>query len=320
MPKKSTKKSNKKKTTTAPQQPNLVVVGSVAQDILHTPFASTGLVLGGSAVHFSNAASYFTTVGMVGIVGDDYPLASLDFLRKRQVEMSGVETVPGKSFLWEGRYLENFLQRETIRTELGVFADFDPVLPEHYRHPKILFLAAIHPALQLAVLKQVARPKLVAIDTFKLWIDVAKAEFLRVLKKCDLFFVNDDEVRWLTGDHNLFTGAQALRKLGPKWIVVKKGEHGSFFVGEKGIFLSHTYPVMKVVDPTGAGDAYAGGLLGYLASQPRITETEIRRAMGWASVVGSFYVEGFGPDGLKTKTPSQLQKRYREFLTTCAIP
>ena len=212
------------KTAPKAKSPDIVVVGSVALDILHTPFTSTDAVLGGSALHFSNAASFFSSVGVVGVVGEDYPLDELEFLTRRNVDLAGVGVLPGKSFVWEGRYGENFLSRETIKTELGVFADFVPLLPQVYRKPKILFLAAIHPSLQLSVLKQVARPKLVAIDTFKLWIDVARKDFLKVLKQSDLFFVNDDEVRWLTGEHNLFKGAAALRKLGPKWVVVKKAE------------------------------------------------------------------------------------------------
>lgn len=311
-------KVNKKNGTAA--QPPLVVVGSVAQDILHTPFASTGKVLGGSATHFSNAASFFTKVGIVGVVGTDYPVKKLDFLQKRGADLSGIEVKKGESFLWEGRYLEHFLDRETIRTELGVFADFNPTLPAHYRNPKVLFLAAIHPGLQLAVLNQVKRPPLVAIDTFKLWIDIAKPEFLKVLKRSDLFFCNDYEVRWLTGEYNLFKGAEALRKMGPKWVIVKKGEHGSFLVSDKGVFLSNTHPVWEIVDPTGAGDAYAGGVLGYLANRPRVTDGELRKAMGWGSVVGSFYVEGFGPDGLVKKTKADLTKRYRAFKKMCEMP
>ena len=293
--------------------PDLVVVGSIAQDILHTASASTGKVLGGSALHFANAASFFARVGVVGIVGSDYPLHALEFLRKRNVDLSGVEVAQGDSFLWEGRYTRDFLERETIRTELGVFADFDPQLPPHFRQPKVLFLAAIEPRLQLAVLKRVKRPKLVATDTFKLWIDIARADFLKVLKRSDMFVCNDFEVQWLTGEHNLFRGAHALRKMGPKWVIVKKGEHGSFLVGDQGIFLSHTYPVVDVIDPTGAGDAYAGGILGYLSQCRSITEKEIRRAMGWASVIGSFYVEGFGPDGLRSRRLADLRRRYRGF-------
>lgn len=300
--------------------PRVVVVGSVAQDIIHTPFESTDLILGGSAIHFSNAGSFFSTIGVVGVVGDDYPLPKIEFLKRRGVDLSGITVTPGKSFLWEGRYLENFLARETIRTEVGVFADFNPILPVHFREPRILFLAAIHPDLQWSVLQQVREPKLVAIDTFKLWIDIARDQFLKVLKKADLLFVNDDEVRWLTGEHNLFKGAKALRKFGPDWIVVKKGEHGSFLFGEKGVFLSSTYPVTEVIDPTGAGDAYAGGMMGFLASQAQINETSLRRAMSWASVVGSYYVEGFGIDGLKRVTKSQLQKRHRDFCKMVAIP
>ena len=296
------------------------MVGSVAQDILHTATASTGKVLGGSALHFANAASYFVPVGVVGIVGDDYPLDDLNFLRKRGVDLSGVVKAPGDSFLWEGRYTADFLERETIRTELGVFADFKPLLPEHYRKPKVLFLAAIEPRLQLDVLKQVERPKLVATDTFKLWIDIARKDFLKVLKQSDLFLCNDYEVQWLTGEHNLFKGARALRKMGPKWLIVKKGEHGSFFVGENGMFLSHTFPITNVIDPTGAGDAYAGGLLGYLSRSRTINEKELHRAMGWASVIGSYYVEGFGPDGLKDKKFADLDKRYRQFRKLFEIP
>jgi sugar/nucleoside kinase (ribokinase family) len=310
----------KKSKATPATQPDLVVVGSVAQDILHTPFASTGKVLGGSATHFANAASFFTRVGVVGVVGTDYPLKKLDFLRKRATDLTGIEVRKGESFLWEGRYLEHFLDRETIRTELGVFADFKPELPAHFRAPKVLFLAAIHPGLQLNVLKQVKRPPLVAIDTFKLWIDVAKKEFLKVLKLSDMFICNDSEVRWLTGEYNLFKGAEALRKLGPKWVIVKKGEHGSFFLGERGLFLSNTPPVYKIVDPTGAGDAFAGGVLGCLARQKRVTEKEIRKAISWGSVMGSFYVEGFGPDGLKSKTKRDLANRFHAFRDMCEMP
>jgi sugar/nucleoside kinase (ribokinase family) len=298
----------------------LVVVGSVAQDILHTAKRTTGKVLGGSAIHFANAASFFARIGVVGVVGNDYPLGKLDFLRKRKVDLSGIEIAKGDSFLWEGKYTADFLDRATIRTELGVFADFQPRLPDEYRHPRILFLAAIEPRLQLSVLRQVKRPRLVATDTFKLWIDIARNDFMKVLRKSDLFLCNDYEVQWLTGEHNLFRGAQALRRMGPKWLIVKKGEHGSFFAGESGIFLSHTYPVLNVVDPTGAGDAYAGGLLGYLCQCRSITENQIRRAMGWASVIGSFYVEGFGPDGLRRKKMSDLRKRYQHFRRMFQVP
>jgi sugar/nucleoside kinase (ribokinase family) len=291
---------------------DVVVVGSVAQDIIHTPHDSAGPVLGGSALHFSNAASFFASVGVVGVVGEDFPLHDLEFLRRRKVDLTGLAVRTGNSFLWEGRYFDHFVARETIRTELGVFADFDPILPDRYRNPKILFLAAIHPGLQLRVLEQVDEAKLVAIDTFKLWIDTARDDFLRVLKQCDLFFVNDDEVRWLTGEHNLLTGAETLHKLGPDWVVVKKGEHGSFLLGPRGIFLANTYPVRRVVDPTGAGDAFAGGLLGYLASQPRMVDQTLRRAMTWASVAGSFNVEGFGPDGLRNRTRTDLTRRFRD--------
>ncbi|MDD5087253.1 MAG: PfkB family carbohydrate kinase [bacterium] len=306
--------------TTREKNPPLVVVGSVALDILHTPNGSAGPIVGGSAVHCANGASFFAETGIVGVVGDDYPMNELDFLQKRRVNLSGLEVRPGASFLWEGRYSEGFVSRETLRTELGVFADFRPRLPESYRKPRILFLGAIHPGLQDVVLKQVARPRLVAIDTFKLWIDVARTEFMRIVKRTDLLLVNDDEVRWLTGEHNLLKGTQALHKFGPQWIVVKKGEHGSFLSSPRGLYLTHAFPVEHIVDPTGAGDAYAGGMLGYLAAQPRLNDVELRKALYWASVVGSFYVEGFGPDGLKHVTRAELNARHRQLCKMAALP
>jgi sugar/nucleoside kinase (ribokinase family) len=292
----------------------------VALDIIHTPSKSTGKIMGGSAFHFANAASRWASIGIVGVVGEDYPFAKAEFLKKRGVDFSGVDVKPGNTFLWEGRYLKDFKERETIRTELGVFEDFNPVLPEHFRKPKILFLAAIEPRLQLQVLKQVVRPKLVAIDTFKLWIDIARKDFMKVLKQSDLLFVDEFEARWLTGESSLFKAARALRKIGPQWVIVKKGEHGSFLTSDKGLFLSGTYPVDKVIDPTGAGDSYAGATMGYLAKHGKISDASIMKAMGWASVVGSMYVEGFGPDGLKGRTMADLNRRHRDLRKLTTMP
>jgi len=300
--------------------PDVVVVGSVAIDVLHTPTVEGKVVLGGSAFHFSNAASRFASVGMVGAVGEDYPFEQAEFLRRRGVDFGGVEVKPGQTFLWEGRYHEGFRTRETIRTELGVFEHFSPNLPESYRKPEILFLAAIEPRLQLDVLKQIERPKLVAIDTFKLWIDIARQDFLKVLKKVDLLFVDEFEARWLTEASSLTGAARELLTMGPKWVIVKKGEHGSFLVGPNGLFMSQTYPVNEVVDPTGAGDSYAGTLLGYLAACNEVTDTNIRRGMQWASVIGSFYVEGFGPDGLKDRTRAELIERHHQLGLMTRVP
>lgn len=300
--------------------PDVVVVGSVAIDVLHTPTVEGRVVLGGSAFHFSNAACRFAKVGMVGAVGEDYPFEQAEFLRKRGVDFHGVEVKPGQTFLWEGRYHEGFRTRETIRTELGVFEHFSPSLPDSYRKPDILFLAAIEPRLQLDVLKQVQRPKLIAIDTFKLWIDIARQDFLKVLKQVDLLFVDEYEAIWLTDATNLVGAAKRLLTMGPKWVIVKKGEHGSFLVGPNGMFMSQTYPVNEVVDPTGAGDSYAGTLLGYLAACGTINDTNFRRGMQWASVVGSFYVEGFGPDGMKERTRAELIGRHRELSAMTQVP
>ncbi len=300
--------------------PNVVVVGSVAIDVLHTPIVEGKVVLGGSAFHFSNAASRFSSVGMVGAVGEDYPFAQAEFLRRRGVNFDGIEVKNGQTFLWEGRYHDGFRTRETIRTELGVFEQFTPILPASYRNPDILFLAAIEPRLQLDVLNQVTRPKLVAIDTFKLWIDIARQDFLKVLKQVDLLFVDEFEAHSLTKASSLTGAARELLTMGPKWVIVKKGEHGSFLVGPKGMFMSQTYPVKEVVDPTGAGDSYAGTLLGYLAACGQVNETNLRRGMQWANVIGSFYVEGFGPDGLKYRSRAELIKRHRELSAMTHIP
>jgi cytidine kinase len=314
------KTASSKKQKTKLTQPDVVVVGSVAQDIIHTPEASTGKILGGSAFHFSNAASRWASIGMVGAVGEDYPFDEAEFLKKRKVDFSGVDVKPGHTFLWEGRYFNDFKERETIRTELGVFEEFNPVLPEHFRKPKILFLAAIEPRLQLQVLEQIERPKLVAIDTFKLWIDIARDDFMKVLQKSDLLFVDEFEARLLTGETSLFSAARELRSQGPKWVIIKKGEHGSFLASDAGLYLSGTYPVDRVVDPTGAGDSYAGAMMGYLATRGRVTDIELKRAMGWASVVGSFYVEGFGAEGLKPKTMVDLNRRHRELRKMTTMP
>jgi len=293
--------------------PDLVVVGSVALDILHTPRVTTRKLPGGSAIHFANAASLFCSAGVVGVVGEDYPHEKIHFLHERGVDFSGLETGAGKTFLWEGRYSEDFNSRETIRTELGVFAEFNPKIPAHFRRPRVLFLAAISPALQLSVLNQVEEVRLVALDTFKLWIDTRRDGLLDVIRRVDLFFLNDEEVRWLTGERSVLKGAQMIREMGPKWVVVKRGEHGSFLLSEKGLFLVPPYPVEEVVDPTGAGDAFAGGVLGYLAAQSRFYDSTFRRALCWGSVVGSFYVEGFGPDGLRNTTKTALGARFREY-------
>ncbi len=300
--------------------PDVVVVGSVAIDVLHTPVVEGKVVLGGSAFHFANAASRFATVGMVGAVGEDYPFEQAEFLRRRNVDFHGVEVKQGQTFLWEGRYHEGFRTRETIRTELGVFEQFSPKLPENYRQPDILFLAAIEPRLQIEVLKQVKRPQLVAIDTFQLWIDIARKDFMKVLKQVDLLFVDEYEARWLTDASSLIVAARELLKFGPKWVIVKKGEHGSFLASSSGMFMTQTYPVEEVVDPTGAGDSYAGALLGYLAACERITDVNLRRGMQWASVVGSFYVEGFGPEGLKDRSREELLERHRALAAMTQVP
>lgn len=300
----------------------ILVVGSVALDAVETPFGMVEEALGGSAVHFAAAASLFGEVQMVGVVGDDYPLAKLDFLRKRGVDLSGVETATGPSFRWAGRYSHDLGSPETLDTQLGVFADFHPVIPEPLRRPDLLFLGNIDPRLQLEVLDQVARPSVVACDTMNYWIDGSRAELLRLLERVDILMVNDAEIRQLAGEPNLMKAARWVQAKGPARVVVKKGEHGALlFDGPggngaapgAGIFFVPGYPLEEIHDPTGAGDAFAGGFLGSLGREETLSGRQLRRAMVMGSVTGSLAVEEFSVNRLASADRKLLARRAREF-------
>jgi sugar/nucleoside kinase (ribokinase family) len=281
----------------------LLVVGSVALDSLETPFGVREDVLGGSATYFSTAASFFAPVRVVAVVGEDFPEAHVEFLRGRGVDLAGLERRPGRTFRWSGRYEFDLNQAHTLDTQLNVFADFRPELPEGFRDSSHVFLGNIDPGLQLRVLDQVRAPRIVAADTMNFWIASRRAALLEVLRRVDLLFVNDAEARQLAGEHNI----------GPGAVVVKRGEYGALLFAGSDVFASSAYPLAELFDPTGAGDSFAGGFMGYLACSGSLDASAMRRAMVVGSVLASFAVERFGLDRLRDLGPGEIQARYAEF-------
>ncbi len=292
---------------------SVLVVGSVALDTVHTPFGVGERVLGGSAVFFGAAASLLTPVQLVGVVGNDYPVERLRFLEERGVDLSGVEQAEGESFFWAGRYSFDLNHRDTLETRLGVFASFRPRIPEAFRDARFVFLGNIDPVLQMEVLEQVERPELVACDTMNYWIEGSRDALLRLLGRVDILMVNDSEVRQLAGEPNLLKAATWVRERGPRLVVVKKGEHGAVLFGESGVFFTPGYPLEEVRDPTGAGDAFAGGFLGYLAATGSLDPDDLRRAMVYGSVMGSYAVEAFSVDRFRTLEIQEVMDRVRAF-------
>jgi sugar/nucleoside kinase (ribokinase family) len=292
---------------------SVLAVGSVALDDVETPFGRVTSALGGSAVHFAASASIFAPVQLVGVVGSDYPLDRLDFLRDRGVDLAGVEVAEGESFRWSGRYDHDLATAHTLETRLGVFADFHPRIPEPFRGADLVFLGNIDPRLQLEVLEQVNAPQLVACDTMNYWIEGSRAALLEVLARVDVLLVNEAEVRQLAGDPNLYRAARWVRERGPKRLVVKRGEHGAILFDEDDIFFVPGYPLEEVFDPTGAGDAFAGGFLGYLAGNGELTPRVLRNALVHGSVLGSFAVEDFSVGRMTRVTRAEIAERVRNF-------
>ncbi len=292
---------------------SLLVVGSVALDTVETPFGRAEDALGGSATFFSAAASLFHPVQLVGVVGDDYPCDALGFLSDRGVDLSGLERAPGESFRWSGRYAFDLNSRDTLETRLGVFADFSPKIPDPFRDAEWVFLGNIDPELQLRVLDQVHRPRMVACDTMNLWIDIKRERLLELLSRVDLLLVNDGEARQLSGDFNLTRAARWIQARGPRYLIIKKGEHGAILFTPTGAFFAPGYPLEEVFDPTGAGDAFAGGFMGHLAQCGRLEDGDLRRAVIYGSVMGSFACERFSVDRLKDLTPEEVEERVRAF-------
>jgi sugar/nucleoside kinase (ribokinase family) len=291
----------------------LVVVGSVALDSVEAPAGRRDDVLGGSGSFFAVAASYFTAPHLVAVVGEDFPIEHIALLRQRGVDLTGLETVEGRTFRWAGRYSGDLASRTTLDTQLNVFAGFKPNLPEGYRDADLVFLGNIEPTLQLDVLSQVRRPKLVAMDTMNFWIDGRLDDLRKVLAKVDLLVINDEEARQLAGKHNLPQAARAILGMGPRTVIVKRGDSGALLFHDGRVFAAPAYPLEEVVDPTGAGDTFAGGFMGYLAKARDLSPPTIRRAMIYGSVMASFSVEAFSLDRLSTLRDDEIQARYRAF-------
>jgi len=292
---------------------SLVIVGSLAFDTIETPTARRERIVGGSGTYCALAASFFTRPKIVGVVGTDFPKETLDFFRRKKIDLRGLEVRPGRTFFWAGRYEADPNCRTTVCTELNVFQDFRPKLPASYRRADIIFLANIDPDIQDDILNQAARPRLVAMDTIQLWIETKREALLRVLDRVDVFFCNDQEAKMLTGEVNLVRAGRKILDRGPKWAVVKKGEHGVLVLGRGRAFGLPGNPTEEVVDPTGAGDCFAGGFLGSLDRAGRFTDGAIRRAAVHGSVMASFAIEDFGIERFKTLTSTQVEERYRCF-------
>ena len=291
---------------------SILVVGSVALDTVHTPFGDVTDTVGGSAVHFAAAASLFAPVQVVAVVGDDYPHHELDFLVGRGVDLSGIEARPGESFRWAGRYGYDLSSRETLETRLGVFADFHPRIPEAFVKPDLLFLGNIDPILQLEVLERVGGTRLVACDSMNYWISGRRQELLALLARVDVLFANDEEVRQLANESNLVTATRWVQARGPRRVVVKKAEHGAVLFDGEQIFFVPGYPLEDLRDPTGAGDSFAGGFLGYLHGIGDLTPGAFRRAAVFGTALGSFAVEDFGVGRLARLNREDIALRVRE--------
>jgi len=292
----------------------LVVVGSVALDSVETPTETRENILGGSAVFFTYAASYFTGVRLVSVVGEDWPEEHTKLLQARGIDTEGLEVVAGgKSFFWRGRYEEDMNNRETLDVQLNVFGEFDPKLGEAHRRCKYLFLANGPPEIQLRVLAQCPGAQLRVADTMDLWIKSARPQMDELLRQIDGLVLNDSEAKLLSGEENLVKAGKAVRQMGPKFVVIKKGEHGAMFFGEHEMYVMPAYPTDGLVDPTGAGDAFGGGMMGYLAEQGNFDPATLKKALAYGTLTASFAVEGFSLDGLKRIERADIDRRMEQY-------
>jgi cytidine kinase len=293
---------------------SLLIVGSIALDTVKTPVEQHSDLLGGSASYAALAASYFSPVKLVGVVGDDFPQNEFDFWKSKRIDTGGVQRVRGKTFRWSGEYSWDLNTRETRSTELNVFETFDPKLPQSYRETDFVLLANIAPALQMNVLGQMKQPRFVVADTMDLWIETARKDLDALLPDVDLLILNDSEAREMTKETSLIKAGRKIRGFGPDYVAIKKGEHGALLFSENEFFSCGAYPLEDIHDPTGAGDTFAGGMAGYLASTVRkVTFTDLRKAMIYASVLASFCVEAFSLEGLRNLTTEQINERYETF-------
>ena len=291
----------------------ILVVGSVALDTVRTPFGEAREVLGGSATYFASSASYFAPVSVVAVVGEDFPMEELEFLKRRDVDLAGIDRRPGRTFRWRGEYGYDLNEARTLETQLNVFAEFHPQLPEGYRAHDVVFLGNIDPDLQREVLTQVRAPQLVAADTMNFWIQGKPESLRQTLKHVQILIINDAEARMLAQEPNLVRAAKTILRWGPRSLVIKRGEHGALSFADGGWFAAPALPLEQVYDPTGAGDAFAGGFLGFLASTRNFDEANLRQAVIMGSVMASFAVEAFSLDRLRHLSYSEIEDRYRQF-------
>ncbi len=294
---------------------SVLVVGSLALDSIETPFGSVRDAIGGSAVYISTAASYFLSpVRLLGVVGGDFPRHALRFLEERNVDLDGLEIVQdGKTFRWSGRYHYDLNERDTLSTELNVFEKFNPKVPESFRKTRVVCLGNIDPVLQLSVLDQLEKPRIVVCDTMNYWIERKNAELRKTLERINVLILNDSEARLLSREPNLIKAARAIRAMGPSVLIIKKGEHGALLTTEQIVFSAPAYPMENIFDPTGAGDSFAGGFVGWLARTDDMSEENLKRAVIYGSTLASFCVERFSIDGLRDITYLQIQDRFRSF-------
>lgn len=292
----------------------LLVVGSVALDSVQTPKESRENVLGGSAVYFSYAASYFTSVRLMGVVGEDWPGEHTELLQQRGIDTTGLQVMPGKeTFRWRGKYLPNMNDRETLEVHLNVLGEFDPVLPDAYKRAKYIFLANGSPKVQMKVLEQTKGAHLAVADTMDLWIETEHDELMELFKKIDGLVINDAEAKLLTQDENLVAAGHKVREMGPKFVVIKKGEHGAMFFSAHETYVLPAFPTENVIDPTGAGDSFAGGMMGYLAEKDNFEPETLKEAMAYGVLVASFNVEDFSLERMKTIERYDLEDRMRAY-------
>jgi len=295
---------------------SLVAVGTVAFDDIETPYGRAEKIVGGACTYISLAASYFVTpVRIVSVVGDDFPQEMLEYLKKRGVDLDGLQIREGeKSFFWAGKYYRDFNTRDTLDTQLNVLATFDPVLPETYRDTDYLMLGNLTPQVQMRVLDQLKRrPKLVALDTMNFWMNTALNDLLEVLKKVDVLTINDEEARQLSGETSLVKAAKVIQEMGPKYLIIKKGEHGALLFHRGEIFFAPALPLAEVIDPTGAGDTFAGGFMGWMAQTGDLSFANMKLAIIYGSAMASFCVEKFGIERLKGLTPAMIRNRVQQF-------
>ncbi|MBD0831139.1 PfkB family carbohydrate kinase [Aestuariibaculum sediminum] len=294
----------------------LVIVGTVAFDAIETPFGKTDKILGGAATFIGLSASHFNVdAAAVSVVGGDFPQEYLDLLSERHIDISGIEIIKeGKTFFWSGRYHNDMNSRDTITTELNTLADFNPVVPENYRDAEVVMLGNLHPLVQLSVLEQMeVKPKLVILDTMNFWMDCALDELHHVITKVDVITINDEEARQLTGEYSLLVAARKIHEMGPKYVVIKKGEHGALLFNDDNVFYAPALPLEEVFDPTGAGDTFAGGFAGYIAKTGDTSFENMKNAVIYGSTLASFCVEKFGTERMQSLTEGEVNKRLMQF-------